>query len=643
MGSVYEASHTRVDRLFAIKVLNVKLAKDKEAMARFEREAMLGSRLGHDHIVSVIDFDYTPEGFPYLVMERLNGRDLSRELKKMGAFTLERSSSVIRQVGVALAAAHAEGVVHRDLKPENIFLCARQGGGEQIKVMDFGISKVLTSDSIMTSHATILGTPWYMAPEQAEGKVEKIDHRSDLFALGAIFYHMLAGEMPFGGDNVPSVLFQVVHGEPRPLHELCPDLPLGVVNLINKAMSKRRGERFQSASEMVDTLAAVMGDRWKDVLVYESGAGHSMSGDMPLIQIDSSVSDIDDIALSGTISVALAPTPPVVDEPIVVNSRKQPKELGTAATVAGTMETGQAEVASRGDISPAGVLDSLREKRRPTRPRTTLSRGSGEVKLESGPLSESPADVPTRRLKPLAAAAAVLLVAGVSVALYFKKEGPSPAGDAPQVATLETNTAAAPAPAAGKVQPGPVAAGKTRPAPATGEAKPAAVSKTQPTAAPSPAPGPSRDAPAVAVKTRSLSVRSRPRGARVTVDGKALGKTPLEKQIVLQKALKVKIQKRGHAAVSRSVTAGVDPVELNVTLRPLPASINVVALHKGKPVEADIYLNGRKVDQTPAELSDLKPGRYTLKLKCTGYKTVTKKVRLSPGKHDRIAVGMVRR
>ena len=641
MGSVYEASHTRVDRLFAIKVLNVRMAKDKEAMARFEREAMLGSRLGHDHIVSVIDFDYTKQGFPFLVMERLKGQDLSRELRS-GAFALERAASVVRQVGVALAAAHAEGVVHRDLKPENIFLCTRQGGGEQVKVMDFGISKVLTSDSIKTSHAAILGTPWYMAPEQAEGKVEKIDHRSDIFALGAIFYHMLAGIMPFGGDNVPSVLFQVVHGEPKPLHEHCPGLPLEVVNLVKKAMNKRRSDRFNSAVELVDQLAEVLGDSWTDVLIYESGAGRNMTGAPSQIRPGGGDGDENDIALSGTISVSMAATAGAVDgvAPDPLRPADLPDDLGTAATVAGDMASPHDSVGEMGEISPAGVLDSMRQKDQPTRPRTTLSRGSGEVTLDA-PLANVQAPAPSRRIKGLAMAAGIMLVASLGVALYFQKEGPPISGEqAPRTATLETTTAGrgpavAPAPAGGEVKPAPapeVKPGAGGEVPAVAEVKPA----------PAPAPAAGTD-PLVVLETRSLTVRSRPRGARVKAGGKYVGKTPLDNQIILQKAMKVEIKRRGYAEVVKTLRRGADPVELTVTLRALPATINVVALHRGKPVEADIYLNGRKVDQTPAELSNLKPGRYTLRLQCKGFKPVIKHLTLGPGRRGRMAVGMVRR
>ena len=611
MGSVYQASHTRVERQFAIKVLNVKMAGDAEVKARFEREAMLGSRLGHDHIASVMDFDYTEEGFPFLVMELLEGADLSHLIKRSGKLELLRACSIIRQTAVALTAAHAEGVVHRDLKPENIFICRRQAGGELVKVMDFGISKVLTSDSIHTSHSAILGTPWYMSPEQAEGKVTEIDHRTDLFSLGLIFYHMLAGKMPFAGDSVPSVLFNVVHGDAPSLAEACPDLPPGVVQVVERSMLKSKHERYQSANEMVDDLAAVLGDRWKDVLVFESGLG--VSQEMPVIQ---GLESRDDIALSGTISVADAPTPSPVEQPLPKISGREPpaEDMGTAETVAG------------GDAVAPVVLDSLQQVRQ-ARPTTTLSRGSGEVRAD--PETESVR--PTRSMRPVAMAAAVVLLVGAGIGLYMLGgRGKGPAQVAPktgQVARLQS--------------------GDTKPAPA----RPGAAASAAPAPVPAPSPAPKATAPgtspgvvspdAAGPRTRSLTVKSTPSGAKVLVDGKTAGKTPLVEQIVLQQALKVVVRKAGHRSVRRTVPQGASPVTLSVSLKSLPASINVVALYKGKPVEADIYLNGKKVDQTPAEISDLKAGKYSLRLKCKGYKSVSKSVTLTPGKRVRIAIGLV--
>ena len=278
MGAVYEASHMRVQRQFAIKVLNVKLVTAPQIIARFEREAMIGSRLGHDHIVAVTDFNHTEEGYPFLVMELCKGANLHDALKRDGAFSPVRAVSTARQVCLALTAAHGEGVVHRDLKPANIFLCSRQGGGELVKVMDFGISKVLTSDSIQTSHSSVLGTPSYMAPEQVERGARNVDHRSDIFAMGLVLYHMLSGKMPFEGQNIHSILFQVLNEDPPPLAQFVPSLPPGLDRIVERAIRKQKSERYQSAEEMLNDLASVMGEQWKDVLVQESGPGGTTSG-----------------------------------------------------------------------------------------------------------------------------------------------------------------------------------------------------------------------------------------------------------------------------------------------------------------------------------------------------------------------------
>ena len=259
MATVFEAAHTRIERRFAIKILKVNTDEYPQLRLRFEREARIGSQLGHDHIVQVLDFNQTPKGQPYLVMDLLEGEDLGSVLKREPGVPLEWAAAVMRQVGSALGAAHEHDVVHRDLKPENIFLSGEPRQRVMAKVLDFGISKILNTESAMTKDSAVFGTPWYMAPEQALGLVKEMDQRTDIFAMGVILYYMLGNCLPFDGPNAPTVLYKIVHEEPVPLAVLRPDLPAAMVEVVQRAMRKKPVERHQSMAEMVVDMEAALG------------------------------------------------------------------------------------------------------------------------------------------------------------------------------------------------------------------------------------------------------------------------------------------------------------------------------------------------------------------------------------------------
>ncbi|MCC6746565.1 MAG: protein kinase [Deltaproteobacteria bacterium] len=257
MGTVYEASHLRVRRRFAVKVLAPAISSNPEAVARFRREAEITSELGHPNIVEVLDFNHTEDGTPYLVMEYLDGEDLASYLLRRGALALDEAVAIFSQAASALEAAHRRGVVHRDLKPPNLFLCqSADGGPSRLKILDFGISKVLGSASVLTGSEVVLGTPSYMAPEQAEGRSAEVDHRTDVFAMGAILYEMLTGRPPFVGESTLAVLYNVVHGQAPPLSTQRPDLAEAVGHVIDRALSKSPARRFGSMREMADALAS---------------------------------------------------------------------------------------------------------------------------------------------------------------------------------------------------------------------------------------------------------------------------------------------------------------------------------------------------------------------------------------------------
>jgi hypothetical protein len=255
MGAVWEADHLRLPKQVAIKFLLGAGASHPELLARFRREAEIGSRLGHPNIVEVHDFNALADGTPYIVMERLRGKDLRARLME-GPLSLEDARSVVLQVASALALAHQEGVVHRDLKPENIFLCEQSDGSTRVKILDFGISKIQSTGTFATRDDRILGTPGYMAPEQAMGKNSAIDGRTDLFALAAIFYEMITGQSAFLGTTLAEVVYKVVHHTPEPLSQVTPSVPAGISSAVQQALSKDPTARQPSIRAFVAALTS---------------------------------------------------------------------------------------------------------------------------------------------------------------------------------------------------------------------------------------------------------------------------------------------------------------------------------------------------------------------------------------------------
>ncbi len=258
MGEVYEARHERLPRRFAIKTLQTGLGGE-HYLARFRREAELASQLAHPHILEVLDYNVTEDGTPYFVMPLLEGEDLGQRLERCKRLPLVEAVRIVRQVGAALAATHARGVVHRDLKPRNVFLARSDDGQETVKVLDFGVSKLLAGGGGgLTREGMLLGSPRYMAPEQALGHVE-VDGRADLFALGVMIYEMLGGEAAFSGDSELEVLHRVACEEPRPLEELAPEVPEAVVAVLARALAKERRARYLCATALALDLAAAAG------------------------------------------------------------------------------------------------------------------------------------------------------------------------------------------------------------------------------------------------------------------------------------------------------------------------------------------------------------------------------------------------
>jgi serine/threonine-protein kinase len=258
MGRVYRAEQTNLGRTVAVKIIHPHLVGEENAAARFITEARAASRLNHPNSVGVIDFG-RHEAQLYLVMEFLRGRDLARVAYEEGPLSFRRIVNVLRQTLAALSEAHHLNIIHRDLKPENIILEPMRTGGDFVKVVDFGLAKVLaTEEKGITSPGIVCGTPEYMSPEQGRG--DPIDARSDLYAVGVIFYQMLTGRLPFEADSPTQVVLMHISTPPPDPRKIAPErqIPDALVNVLLMAMAKEQAHRFSDADEFAAALADAM-------------------------------------------------------------------------------------------------------------------------------------------------------------------------------------------------------------------------------------------------------------------------------------------------------------------------------------------------------------------------------------------------
>jgi serine/threonine-protein kinase len=263
MGSVWEGVHVSLGTRVACKFIEAEYAGSKEARDRFENEARAAAALRSKHVVEVYDHGVTADGRPYIVMEFLQGEPLDNRIERRGALTVPETARILQQVARALSKAHAQGIVHRDLKPENVFLVWDDEDQADIaKVVDFGIAK-FTDESLGISSQTrtgsILGTPFYMSPEQARG-LRTLDARSDLWSLGVIAYQCMTGQLPFGGEALGDLLVKICTGDPAPPSSLRAELGPEVDAWVRKALAREPEHRFQSAREMTDALLAIAGE-----------------------------------------------------------------------------------------------------------------------------------------------------------------------------------------------------------------------------------------------------------------------------------------------------------------------------------------------------------------------------------------------
>jgi serine/threonine protein kinase len=259
MGVVVEAHHLALDSKIAIKFLTPEVQGNAEAVARFAREARVAAKIRSEHVTRVLDVGMLDTGAHYIVMELLDGMDLRQWLTRKGPLPVGEAVDFVLQASEAIAEAHDLGIVHRDLKPANLFCVRRPNGSQCIKVLDFGISKMSSlGDSggglSMTGTATVMGTPFYMSPEQMDS-ARNTDGRTDIWALGVILFELLTGQLPFSGESLPQVCMSVTSRPAPSVRALRADVPPELEAAIHKCLEKDRTKRFQTVGDLCDAVA----------------------------------------------------------------------------------------------------------------------------------------------------------------------------------------------------------------------------------------------------------------------------------------------------------------------------------------------------------------------------------------------------
>jgi serine/threonine-protein kinase len=257
MGVVFLAEHPVIGKKVAMKAIHPDLSRNTEVVSRFMIEAKSVNQIGHEHIVDISDFGTTPTGEFYFVMEYLQGQAMAERLKSVTKMLAPQALNIAAQVADALGASHDHGIIHRDLKPDNIYLVGRGANKDFVKVLDFGLAKLTGRGDEKVSHKTrtgsVMGTPFYMAPEQCEGKAS-IDHRADIYSLGVILFEMLTGKVPFGGEGYGEIIVKHITMAAPSARAIEPGLSPAIDALLFRAMAKNPDHRFQTMAEFRDAM-----------------------------------------------------------------------------------------------------------------------------------------------------------------------------------------------------------------------------------------------------------------------------------------------------------------------------------------------------------------------------------------------------
>ena len=401
-GTVYVAENLAIRRRVAIKLLDAALAKTPEAVARFHREAQAAGRLGHAHLVEVLDLGTTDDNVPFIVMEYLEGTTLRDVLAAEGRLEVPRAVDIALQTLDVLQAAHAEGIIHRDLKPENLFLTRRGRRGDFVKVLDFGVAKFSEPGAgNLTDQGMTVGTPNYMSPEQVRGR--ELDPRSDVYSMAVVIWEMLAGVLPHEGENANEKMISIVTKDPPGLTEVRPDVDPRLCAIVARAMLRNPVERTASARELAAALepfgAAMEIDVGDDVVSLPPRAvpGMALSDTPDAREEDSDTAPEGTPIVRGQRDIA---TEYIASRPATIEASASQRAAGrrtmmlvavglvaAAGFVAWALGTSGTADPGRGAVAPAVHLPPLpppppRAAASPTRPPTQAPATPARVRLE---------------------------------------------------------------------------------------------------------------------------------------------------------------------------------------------------------------------------------------------------------------------
>ncbi len=426
MGVVVSAVHEALEERVALKFLLPEALQNKEAVARFTREARAAVKIRSEYVARVSDVGTLESGSPYMVMEYLQGSDLSQYLERVGPLPVEEAIEYVLQCCEALAEAHSLGIVHRDLKPANLFRIIRPDGTPAVKLLDFGISKVTVADQSMTQTSSMMGSPLYMAPEQMTS-AKHVDARADIWAVGIIMHELLTARVPFGGDTVPELCAKILTETPPPLRQARPEAPVGLERVIQKCLAKDREARYANVAALAADLRPYAPARAHHSIERVSRVLGVTAA--PVTTPEPAVEEFDpDQSVKGLTQGAWGQTQ---------NGTKRRSSFGTALVAVAVLVAGGA----------AAALFLLRSEDAPSDSQVAASTASSGLVAVDGPLKAEPSSQPSDAPAP-AEAPAPAAEAAPTEAAAPKEAAPTPAPVAsskpattPKPTTTKTSTA----------------------------------------------------------------------------------------------------------------------------------------------------------------------------------------------------------